>query len=102
MGLQINVALTAQDGTTIPTGTYVVLKTHIPKNELVYRCSFEIHTSKASADAGNVPFLVKEFKPFYVKSLTKPEADALTSVIIQNDAKAYLESIFGAGNVSIV
>lgn len=102
MGLQINTGLTTQDGGTVSTGSYVVFSSQIPQNSLSYRCNLVIYRSKAIMDAGNAPINVKGFKPFFVKTLNQSDFNALTPVVIQNDAKAYLETFVGAGNVAIV
>lgn len=103
MAFQINTGLTTQDGGTVASGAYVIMSVNFPFTGLRYGAEFKIYRSLQAFNDGLQSIRVNEIEqPFFTKNLTQEEYAALTPITIQNDAKAYLETLVGSGNVSIV
>ena len=94
MAFQINTGLTTQDGGLVASGAYVIMSVSFPFVGFKYGAELQIYRSQQAFNDKFQPIKVLQIPyPYFSKNLTEQEYAALTPIVIQNDVKAYLETL---------
>jgi hypothetical protein len=106
MSLQINTALTTNQGFTVASGSYVwIHEERSIDNKYSIRATPRFYKDKASFDLGRAPFvpagLPINMQVFY-QEFTAANYGSITSLTVQTFVKDQLETLVGIGNITLV
>lgn len=109
MALQVNIALSTQNGFDVPSGAYVWLLETRGQNRdgFAYHVKVDVifFKDKASFDAGKKRFFPEEVPQnmySFQQSFTPSAYASLTPLQVHNFVKAQLESVLGIGSITVV
>ncbi len=103
MALQINTGLTTTDGGSVDSGSYIIFSTKFPYRGLSYSVEMIHYRSLGALDSGLTPIKVLEIPSYYYShQFSQEEFLELTPMIVNEEAKAFLEQYVGVGNVQII
>ena len=103
MALQINTQLTSKDGASVPSGSYVKLEVYFPMEEDAYNASMKVWRNEGAYIGGLTSYRPIQIpKLNFQKQLTPAEMSGITPTQVHLDAKAYLETYVGEGNVDVL